>query len=77
MSWTTVIALFLLMLILFGGICFNVFIEVFRPEISSYIKACAEARRNKNKRFETLERALEQWQKNNAAKGGDENHDKV
>ncbi len=60
MSWTTVIAICLFMFILFGGICFNVFIEVFRPEISEYIKACAEAKRNQDKRFDIIVKAVEE-----------------
>ena len=51
----------LIVFLLVGGACFSIFIEMFRSEISDYIKACSEAKRNQNKRFKAIERALEEW----------------
>ena len=52
-----------LVLIVMGGCCANVFLELFRTEISDYIKACADAKREKQKHFNIMEKALKQWEK--------------
>lgn len=63
MSWTTIIALLLVILLFLGGACFNIFIEMFRSEISDYIKACAETKRCRKKQIEVIEKALDKWPK--------------
>ncbi len=68
-----------MIIILMGMLCLTIigctFISVCEEAISEYIRACAEAKRNQEKRFKLIDAYIE-MQLREQEQGGDETHDR-